>query len=76
MNGDQCESGFYIEPLSTGILVNKMWATSAFFLYYVIPTSLMLYLYGRVVYTMRTSNAATSTVADKVINMELCIHRF
>ena len=66
MSDGQCGGGFYIKPLSVGILVNKVWATSAFFLYYMIPTSLMLYLYGRVIYVMNKSTGATSTVTDKV----------
>lgn len=65
MTDGQCGSGYYIQPFEVGKLVDKIWATSAFFLFYLIPASLMIYLYGRVVYTTKKSTGL-SIMTDKV----------
>ncbi len=66
MTDGWCGSGYYIQPYEVGLLVDKIWATSAFFLFYLVPTSLMIYLYGRVICATRKTTGLTSSASDRV----------
>ena len=58
---------FFIQPDSAAVLINKIWAVLAFLSIYAFPTSLMVYLYGKVVYKMKKSpSTSLSTVTSKV----------
>ena len=72
MKNGKCVGEFFIRPDSVAVLITKIWAVLAFLLIYAFPTSLMMYLYGKVVYKMKKSpSTSSSTVTNKVMGSQI-----